>query len=111
MNKIDKISKLLSVMSDKTRLKIMFCLLDESRCSCPCDNCGTCSHLCCMVEKSVSEIVEITKCEQSLISHQLKILKDAGVVGSRKEGKKMYYSLLDGHIKQLLRVATEHIEE
>ena len=108
---INSISTLLATMSDKTRLKIMLSLLDDSRCSCPCDNCGSCSHLCCMISKCVSEIVIEVNAEQSLVSHQLKVLKDAGIVESRKEGNKMYYSLKDGHIKQLLRIAEEHVEE
>ena len=50
-------------------------------------------------------------CSQSLVSHQLKVLKDAKLIKSRKEGTKVFYSLADGHIKILLRVMKEHVLE
>lgn len=64
-----------------------------------------------MVEKCVSEIVEGTGCSQSLVSHQLKVLKDADIVKTRRDGLKIYYSLKDGHVKELLNVVKEHVEE
>ena len=64
-----------------------------------------------MIERCVSEIVEETKCSQSLVSHQLKVLKDLDVVKSRKEGLRVYYSLKDGHIKEILNTLKEHVEE
>jgi DNA-binding transcriptional ArsR family regulator len=66
---------------------------------------------CVYLKKSVNEIVVLTNCSQSLVSHQLKILKDTKLVVSRKEGTKVFYSLADGHIKVLLKVIREHIEE
>ena len=64
-----------------------------------------------MIEKCVSEIVEDTNASQSLISHQLKVLKDFDLVSTRREGKKIYYSLKDGHVKQLISVVLEHALE
>lgn len=107
-----EVQKLLEIASDRTRLCIMLSLLDENACSEKegCD-CGCCSHLCCMKEKSVNEIVLEIGESQSLVSHQLKRLKDANFVSFRKEGKRIFYRLKDGHIKQLLSVAIEHVME
>ena len=64
-----------------------------------------------MIEKSVNEIVNEVGVSQSLVSHQLRVLKDAGLVRTRKEGQKVYYALNDGHVKALLNIAIEHVEE
>lgn len=64
-----------------------------------------------MIEKNVSEIMQATGCSQSLVSHQLKVLRDEDIVKTRKSGLKVYYSLKDGHIKELLDIVKEHVEE
>ena len=113
-NTISKMRDMLSIASDMTRLKIMLSLLDESKCECGCEchsHCGSCEERPCMIEKNVSEIVDETGASQSLISHQLKVLKDFDLVATRREGTKIYYSLKDGHVKQLLSVALEHAME
>ena len=111
---IKKMERILQVCGDVTRLKIMLSLLNDHECSCCCGElrcCGKCKTLSCMIERCVSEIVEETKCSQSLVSHQLKVLKDLDVVKSRKEGLRVYYSLKDGHIKEILNTLKEHVEE
>lgn len=113
LEQIQRMERLLNVASDETRLKIMFSLIDETKCSCGIEHCccGHCQKRGCMIEKCVSEIVEEVKESQSLVSHQLKVLKDADLVSTRKEGVKVYYSLSDGHVKELLKVIFEHINE
>lgn len=112
---ISKMRDMLSIASDMTRLKIMLCLLDESKCNCGPEhvhsNCGYCETRPCMIEKNVSEIVDETGASQSLVSHQLKVLKDFDLVATRREGTKIYYFLKDGHVKQLISVALEHAME
>jgi DNA-binding transcriptional ArsR family regulator len=111
---IQEISEFLKIASDETRIKIMLTLLDDSKCTCGCNgtcDCGCCKHKHCMIEKSVSEIYQSINCSQSLVSHQLKILKDAKLVKARKEKTKVYYSLDDGHVKSLLLILLEHISE
>lgn len=111
---IRKMEQLLSVVADKTRLKILLCLVDERECSCVCAElscCSKCRTLSCMVEKNVSEIVLATGASQSLISHQLRVLKDNDIVKTRRDGLKIYYSLKDGHIKELINIVKEHVEE
>ena len=95
---IDKMENILNIASDSTRIKILYCLLDD--------------HFeDAKVEKTVSEIVDLTGASQSLISHQLKVLKDARLIVSRKQGKNVFYSLCDRHVKLLLEVVYEHIME
>lgn len=110
---ISRIKSLLLITSSETRLKIMFFMLDDNLCKCKCGakNCNECKCLSCMVERSVNEIVNNIGESQSLVSHQLKVLKKANLVKTRKEGKNVYYSLKDGHIKSLLNIAIEHVEE
>ncbi len=112
---INKMESLLMTASDKTRLKIMFALLDDSLCHCGhCEhehNCSSCSSLDCMIEKCVNDIASEIGASQSLVSHQLKVLKDADLVGTRKEGTRVYYSLKDKHVRMLLGVAYEHVME
>lgn len=91
---ISKMRDMLSIASDMTRLKIMLALLDENQ-----------------SEKCVSELVLEVGASQSLISHQLKVLKNFDLVSTRRDGKKIYYSLADDHVRQLIHVALEHAME
>lgn len=80
-----------SVIGDSTRIKILFSLSDSELC--------------------VGAICEILKMEQSAISHQLKVLKNADLIRCRREGRTVIYSLSDGHVEEILRSAYEHISE
>ena len=109
---IKKMESLLETASDATRLKIMLALLDDDQCTCGPDcECGSCKDLHCMIEKCVNDIAFEIEASQSLVSHQLKVLKDADLVRTRKEGTRVYYSLKDKHIRLLLGVAYEHVTE
>ena len=110
-NTINKMQSLLETASDTTRLKIMLALLDDDLCHCNACNCGTCQELNCMIEKCVNDIANEIGASQSLVSHQLKVLKDADLVRTRKEKTKVYYSLKDKHVRLLLGVAYEHVME
>ena len=112
---ISKMESLLMTASDETRLKIMLALLDDSLCHCGHfedeHNCSNCKSLSCMIEKCVNDIASEIGASQSLVSHQLKVLKDADLVRTRKESTKVYYSLKDKHVRMLLGVAYDHIME
>ena len=110
-NTIKKMESLLETASDVTRLKIMLALLDDSLCHCEARGCSDCEKLHCMIEKCVNDLASEIGASQSLVSHQLKVLKDADLVRTRKEGTKVYYSLKDKHIRLLLGVAYEHVME
>ncbi|MCQ2772001.1 MAG: metalloregulator ArsR/SmtB family transcription factor [Bacilli bacterium] len=88
---LDKMESLLNVASDFTRLKILYSISGE--------------------EKSVSDIVKEVGASQSLVSHQIKVLKKANLVISRKEGTRVFYQLADDHIVQLLSVVYDHVTE
>ena len=62
-------------------------------------------------EKNVGEICEDIEMNQSAVSHQLKALKTGKLVKSRRDGKAIYYSLDDDHVKTMIEMAKEHIEE
>ena len=79
------------VFGDSTRIKIISALLESELC--------------------VGDIAEIANSTQSAISHQLRVLKQAKLVKTRKEGKTVYYSLADEHVQKLYRIGKEHIEE
>lgn len=77
--------------SDKTRLRILSALSFEELCVC--------------------DIATLLNMTQSAISHQLRFLKQARLVKSRKSGKTVYYSLCDDHIVTILAQGIEHVQE
>lgn len=98
-----KMADMLSIASDQTRLKILVCLLGEDFTS---KGQGGAP-----IERNVSDIVALTGASQSLVSHQLKILKDAALVESRRDGRQIFYSLSDRHVAELVEVVLEHVSE
>ena len=84
-------AELFRVFGDSTRIKILCGLFED--------------------ERNVTEICEIVGMSQSAISHQLRLLKQADLVKSRREGKTMVYSLADDHVKTIIYMAKEHLEE
>ncbi len=88
---LEEMENMLNVASDYTRLKIMYSLLNGEKC--------------------VSDIVSEIDASQSLVSHQLKVLKDANLVGYKKEGTKVIYYLDDYHVRDLLNVVLDHVTE
>ena len=85
------LSDFFKVLGDSTRVKIMWAL-DESE-MCVCD---------------LAVLLNMTK---SAISHQLRSLKQANLVKFRRDGKVVYYSLSDDHVKQIFEKGLEHIRE
>lgn len=91
LTELEKVSDFFKILSDKTRIKIIWAL-DESE-MCVCD---------------IAVICNMTK---SAISHQLAILKKGNLVKSRREGKEVFYSLKDDHVKFMLENSMKHINE
>lgn len=79
------------IFGDSTRAKIMWALEESELCVC-----------------DVAVLLNMTK---SAISHQLRVLKQSNLVKYRKEGKIVYYSLADDHVKAILEKGLEHIRE
>lgn len=85
------LADLFKIFGDTTRAKILFALFESELCVCA--------------------IADLLKMTQPAISHQLKILKDAKLVGNRREGKTIYYYLLDSHVKSIIGQGFEHLTE
>ena len=86
-----ELSELFSVFGDSTRIKILWALFEHEMCVCA--------------------IAELLKMTQSAISHQLKLLRHAKLVGSRRVGKTVYYFLADEHVRSIIGQGMEHISE
>ena len=85
------LADLYKIFGDTTRTKILFALCESEMCVC-----------------AIAELLGMT---QSAISHQLKILKDANLVGNRREGKTIYYFLSDEHVRTIVAQGFEHLLE
>lgn len=84
-------AELLKMFGDSTRIRIIFVLCQSEMCVC--------------------DIADLLGMTQSAISHQLRLLKQARLVSSRREGKTIFYSLADDHVKTIFYYAMEHIME
>ena len=62
-------------------------------------------------ERCVHELAEELGVEQSALSHQLRVLRDRGLVRTRREGRHIHYSLADGHVRDIFEFALEHARE
>lgn len=62
-------------------------------------------------ELCVNYLVEATNMTQSAVSHQLRILRSAKLVKTRRDGKNIYYSLDDDHVKKIMELGLEHVSE
>ncbi|NTW71387.1 MAG: helix-turn-helix transcriptional regulator [Eubacteriaceae bacterium] len=89
-SEINDLAELYKVFGDYTRVKILSTLLDEELC--------------------VGCITRLTHVSQSAVSHQLRLLKQSGLVKYRREGKQMFYSLDDEYVKSIIKISLEHIK-
>ncbi len=85
------LAELFKIFGDSTRIRILFVLFEAEVCVC--------------------DLASVLNMTQSAISHQLKILKQNKLVKSRREGKSMFYSLADDHVRTIIAQGQEHIEE
>lgn len=84
-------AELFKVFGDSTRIRILYEMFDR--------------------ECSVSELSEALGMSLSAISHQLRLLKQSKLVKFRRDGRMAYYDLADDHVKTIIGMAQEHIEE
>ena len=85
------LAELFKVFGDSTRIRILWALHETEMCVC--------------------DIAVLLNMTQSAISHQLRILKQANLVKNRKEGKVVYYSLVDDHVREIFDQGLIHINE
>ena len=85
------LAELFKVFGDSTRIRILFVLFEAEVCVC--------------------DLAKALNMTQSAISHQLRILKQNKLVKSRRDGKSIFYSLADEHVRTIIDQGREHIEE
>ena len=85
------LAELFKVFGDSTRIRILYALFESELC--------------------VNDIAQLLNLGQSSVSHQLKILMDEKLVRFRREGKIIFYALDDDHVRNMLSMGMEHVEE
>lgn len=85
------LAELFKVFGDSTRIRILSVLSGEEVCVC--------------------DIAEALSMTDSAVSHQLKVLKSSKLVRARREGKSVFYSLADDHVKTIILQGLDHIRE
>ncbi len=83
------VAELFKVFGDTTRIKIINELFTKELC--------------------VNDLAQVLSMNQSAVSHQLRVLKNAHLVKFRRDGKLIYYSLDDDHVKQIFDAGLKHI--
>ena len=85
------LAELFKIFGDSTRVKILYALLEAELCVC--------------------DIAKLLEVSQSAVSHQLRILKGGKLVKYRREGKTVFYSLADDHVRSIINQGMDHISE
>ena len=85
------LAELFKVFGDSTRIRILYVLFEAEMCVC--------------------DIAQLLGMTQSAISHQLQVLKKSKLVKYRREGKTVFYSLADDHVRAILDQGMEHVTE
>lgn len=85
------LAELFKVFGDSTRIKILYSMFENELC--------------------VNDIAKLLNLSQSSVSHQLRILKSSKLVKFRREGKSVFYSLDDEHVRAIISMGMEHVEE
>ena len=88
---IADLSDMFKIFGDQTRVKILMALESGELCVC--------------------DIAAVMNMSQSAISHQLRVLKQSNIVKTRREGKVVYYSISDDHVKEIFDMAIVHVQE
>lgn len=85
------LAELFKVFANSTRIKILYALFEAELCVC--------------------DIAQLLGLTQSAVSHQLRVLKAGRLVKPRKDGKTVFYSLADEHVRTLIAQGMEHVNE
>ena len=86
-----ELAELFKVFGDTTRIRILYALFESEMCVC--------------------DIAALLGMSQSAISHQLKVLKQSGLVKNRREGKTIFYTLADDHVRTIIGQGMDHVNE
>ena len=85
------LAELFRIFADSTRIRILYALFEAEMC--------------------VGDIAELLKTSPSAVSHQLRVLKQSKLVKFRREGKTIFYSLADDHVRTIIDMGMEHLCE
>ena len=85
------LAELFKVFGDSTRVKILYALFEAELCVC--------------------DIAQMLGLTQSAVSHQLRVLKASRLVKPRKDGKTVFYSLADDHVRKIIAQGMDHVNE
>ena len=85
------LAELFKVFGDSTRIRILYALFEAELCVC--------------------DIAQLLGLTQSAVSHQLRVLKGSRLVRPRREGKTVFYSLADDHVRKIIAQGMDHISE
>ena len=85
------LAELFKIFGDSTRIRILYVLFEEEMCVC--------------------DIARVLNMTQSAISHQLRLLKQNKLVKNRRDGKTVFYSLADDHVRDIINEGMEHVME
>ena len=85
------LAELFKVFGDTTRIRILYALFESELC--------------------VNDMAQLLGLSQTAVSHQLRVLKNNKLVRFRKDGKNVFYSLSDDHVRSIIETGMEHVEE
>ena len=85
------LAELFKMFGDSTRMRILFVLFESEVCTC--------------------DLAALLNMTSSAVSHQLSSLRRAKLVKTRRDGKAVFYSLADDHVRTIIKMGMEHIEE
>ena len=85
------LAELFKIFGDTTRIRILYALFEAEMCVC--------------------DIAQLLGMTQSAISHQLQLLKKSKLVKYRRQGKTVFYSLADAHVRTIIGQGMDHVSE
>ena len=83
------LTEFFKMLGDPTRIHLLFLLMEQDAC--------------------VSDLANRLGLTQSAVSHQLSLLKANKLVGQRRNGKMIFYTLVDDHVRMVIEKGTEHV--
>jgi DNA-binding transcriptional ArsR family regulator len=85
-----RLAEVFKLLGDPTRTRLLTALLEAG-------------------ELCVCDLAEVIGVPESSVSHALRLLRTAGIVRNRRDGRMVYYSLADAHVRLLLDLSLEHL--
>jgi DNA-binding transcriptional ArsR family regulator len=89
-NETARLTELFRMLGDQTRVRMLYALLEAG-------------------ELCVCDIAAVVGAPETSVSHALRLLRTAGIVRNRRDGRMIYYSLEDAHVRLLLDLSREHL--